>query len=141
MPRTTTTGLATPGFIANFKSIRQNTGRQVDWANVGAGYIDPATGKKRLKAGTAVGELLGAGKISPRVAATNPATCILLTDAVEDAPYQARTGFGCLTGGEIYENLLPDAAGGPPKVLLAAIKTELKAADCTFHFETYEDNR
>jgi hypothetical protein len=44
-------------------------------------------------------------------------------------------------GGVVFENLLPDAAGGPPKTLAAAIKNELDASRCTFKYETYEDNR
>lgn len=99
------------------------------------------TGAKTLKAGTVVGTLLGAGKISPRVAATNPATAILATDAHEDSKTDARTGYGVILGGVLYENLLPEATGSP-KVLLAAVKTELQAAGVGtgFAFLQYSDS-
>lgn len=143
MATTTTFKNSVASFVADPNSLRRNTGQQVDWANVGAGYIDAATGKKRLPAGTVVGVLLSSDdkKISPRVETTNPATGILATDANEDAPAEALSGYGVLIGGHLFENLLPDAAGGPPKVLATAIKTELTTAGCLFTFETYEDNR
>jgi hypothetical protein len=65
-----------------------------------------------LKAGTAVGDALGAGKISPRVVTTNPAIGFLATDAVENDPVSARSAYGVIVGGELYENLLPDAVAG-----------------------------
>jgi len=133
--------VARAGFVLDHNSMEHNSGRQIDWANVGAGYIDATTGKKVIPAGTIMGELLGGGKISPRVVATNPATCMLVANAVEGAQEHAKSGYGCYVGGVVYENLLPDAAGGPPKVLAAAFKTELNAAGCDFKFETYEDNR
>lgn len=127
-------------FIADPASISQNTGRQIDWANVST--TDPATGKKYIPAGTACGELLSTnGTISPRVVTTNPATCILLTAAYEDDPSAAATGYGCLVGGVLFENLLPQASGGPPKTLAAAIKTELANAGCFFTWEKYSDTR
>ena len=139
MPRTNY-AVSRPHFIADHKSMEGNSGRQIDWANVPAGYVDAATGKKVLPAGTVVGELLGAGKISPRVLTTNPATGILQTTAVQDAPEHALSGYGVYVGGVVYEALLPDAAGSP-RVLADAIKTELDTARCTFKYERYEDNR
>lgn len=142
MSTTTTYKNSVASFVADPNSLRRSTGRQVDWANVGSGYIDAATGKKRLPAGTVVGDTLGGtGKVSPRVVTTNPAMGILATDANEDAPAEALSGYGVLIGGHLYENLLPDATGGPPKALAGAIKTELTTAGCTFTFENYEDNR
>lgn len=136
----TTTRVGRPGFVVDASSIRLNSGRQIDWANVAAGFIDAATGKKVLPAGTVIGELLGNGKISPRVVTTNPATGILATTAIQDDRSAALSGYGVIVGGVIYEALLPDSSGAP-KVLAAAIKTELDAAACTFQFERYEDNR
>lgn len=141
MPRTTLDNLATPGFVVDQSSLERTSGRQMDWPNVNVSYIDATTGKKRVPAGTEVGTLLGAGKISPRIVTTNPATEILLTDAVEGAPEDAKSGYGTIKGGVLYENLLPLATGGPPKVLAAAVKTELATAGCTFKFEQYQDNR
>jgi hypothetical protein len=129
-----------PGFIADHKSMEQNTGRQIDWANVNVSYIDAATGKKVIPAGTPIGELLGAGKISPRIVTTNPATGLLATTAIEGAKEHAKTGYGVYVGGVVYENFLPTSSGSP-KRLPAAVRTELDAAGCTFKWEYYEDNR
>lgn len=136
----TTTRVGRPGFVVDGPSLELNSGRQIDWANVAAGFIDAATGKKVLPAGTVIGELLGAGKISPRVLTTNPATGLLATTAIEGDRSAALSGYGVIVGGVIYEALLPDSSGSP-KVLAAAIKTELGTAGCTFKWELYTDNR
>lgn len=136
---TTVTGLGRPAYFVDPHSItRSNGGRQIDWANVSTTDTD---GYKILRAGTVVGELLGGGKISPRVVTTNPATLILETDAKENDTEAAASGYGCIDGGNLYENLLPDASGGPPRVLASALKTELAAAGCRFKFYTYADSR
>lgn len=139
MPRTYL-NVSRPGFVVDPNSMERNGGRQIDWANVSAAYLDATTGKKILPAGTIIGEALGAGLVSPRVAATNPATGILATQAIQDDQAAAISGYGIYRGGVVYESLLPDAAGAP-KVLAAAFKTELAAAGCTFKFEQYSDNR
>lgn len=97
------------------------------------------SGGKFLPSGTVCGTLLGDGKISPRVVTTNPATCILLTDAYEDSRVAARTGYGVIRGGVIYENLLPEATG-TPKVLASAVKTELNANGTGFSFSQSADS-
>jgi hypothetical protein len=130
-----------PGFIVDYQSIVLNSGRQIDWANVAAGFVDATTGKKVLPAGTVVGELLGGGKVSPRVVTTNPATGILAAQALEGDLDAALSGYGVIVGGRLYENLLPDATGGPPATLAAAIKTELGTNSHGFSFETYSDDR
>lgn len=139
MPRTTY-NLGGAGFIAVHSSIVRDSGRQIDWANVGAGYIDAASGKKVLKAGTVCGELLGTGKISPRVLTTNPAAGILETDAVEGDTTVPASGYGFIRGGAVYEALLPEATGSP-RVLAAAVKTELNAAGMGFDFQKWQDIR
>lgn len=103
--------------------------------------VQRGSGKKTLPAGTAVGELLGSGKISPRIVTTNPATGFLETTAVEDEPQAALSGYGMIVGGVLFENLLPDATGGPPKTLASAIKTELAAAGTGFSWQVYGDSR
>lgn len=139
MPRTSYT-VSSPGFIADHNSIVRTGGRQIDWANVGAGYIDATTGKKVLKAGTAVGDTLGAGKVSPRVAATNAAIGLLETDAVEGDTNAPLSGYGLIIGGAVFETLLPDSTGNP-RTLDANIKTELNAAGTGFAFLAYSDAR
>jgi hypothetical protein len=142
MATRTTTYPGRAAFIADEGSIDRTNGNQVDWANVGAGYIDATTGKKILKAGTVIGTLLGAGKISPRVLTTNPATGILETDAVEGSKTDSLSGYGVIIGGVIYEAFLPDSTGSP-RVLPAAMKTELQMAGVStgFVFTKFEDVR
>src|SRR5574338_461484 len=117
-------------------------GHQIDWANVDSAYVDAATGKKIIPSGTAMGTLLGSGKMSPRVDTTNPAAGLLIGDAIEDDLVHSLSGYGLCIGGTVYENLLPDSSGGPPATLDAAVKTELQA-NCPrgFHFITYQDTR
>lgn len=147
LPSRTTTKTATAAFIADANSIDRNGGRMVDWASVvaGAGVVPAlnSAGKKWLKAGTAVGDLLSTGKIQPRIVTTNPAIGFLETDAVEDDLQDAASGYAVIVGGVLYENLLPDATGGPPKVLPAAIKTEVQTAGVgtAFSFQEYQDVR
>lgn len=132
--------MGAPRFVVDESSLIRGNGGQISWDDVDVAY-EEADGKKFLKAGTVVGKTLGGGKWSPRVVTTNEAAGILETDAKEDSPVDAMTGYSILKGGNLYENLLPDSAGGPPKVLDAAIKTELAAAGCLFQFETYDDTR
>lgn len=140
MPRTTTYN-SRAHFVADPQSIvRSNGGRQIDWANVAAGYVDATTGKKVLPAGTVVGDLLGSGKVSPRVVTTNPAMGILETSATEGEPHAALSGYGVIIGGHLLANLLPDATG-TPAVLAAAVVTELNAAGTGFAFSQYNDAR
>src|SRR5688572_28752663 len=120
MARVTTSIVRLP-FVADPHSIMRNSGRQIDWENVSATNAD---GKKVVYAGTVVGELLGTGKVSPRVVTTNPAIGIMETTAVQGEAQAALSGYGIIIGGHLFENLLPDASGSP-KTLAAAVKTEL----------------
>lgn len=144
MPRTTFSGLSLPAFIVDHQSADRDNGHQIDWDNVtaGAGVVPAlnAQGKKVLLAGTPVGSLLGAGKISPRVANTNPAVGILLTNAVQDEPQAALSGYGIVTGGMLYENFI-QGASGTPKVLPDDIKEELDANGTGFAWRQYADDR
>lgn len=136
MPRVTTR-VTTPGFIVDHESVVRSSGRQIDWANVSTLNAD---GKKYLEAGTVVGELLGTGKVSPRVVTTNPAIGILETAAVEGERDAALSGYGVIVGGHLYANLLPDATG-TPAVLPTAVVTELNANGYAWSFEQYADSR
>lgn len=149
MPRTFEV-VSRASFLADYHSVvRDNGGRQIDWAAVTAAYVDSATGKKTIRAGTVMSEL-ASGKLVPRAIAPVvapattpvPASCILATSAQEGAVQDALTGYGVLIGAAVNENLLPDATG-TPKVLPAAYKTELNAANVGtgFAFRQYEDNR
>jgi len=109
------------------------------------GYWFPPGAKKALPAGLVVGEKIdldagGPGMISPRVVTTNPAFALLASQAVQDDPVAALSGYGVIVGGVIYEALLPDASGSP-RVLAAAIKTELAANSKGFMFRVYKESR
>jgi hypothetical protein len=100
------------------------------------------SGAKFLPAGTVIGTLLGNGKASPRIVTTNPAIGMLETNATDDVKSSdSVTGYGVIVGGVIFENLLPEATGGPPKVLATAVKTELASAGAGFVFQQYSDSR
>lgn len=139
---TTPTSLGRAGFIANYDSIQRNIGRQIDWANVGAWAVNATTGKKELPAGTICYDSALNGYAIPRRDAPGleKAQYILETRAIEDAPYVPGPGwYGCIVGGVIYQNLLPDKA----ELNFATMLTELQ--DTTngtmgFVFETYADN-
>ena len=135
--------LGRPNFLKTPGNATDRTGgRQIDWANVSSAYLNAASGRKIIPAGTAMGTLLGSGKMSPRVVTTNPAVGLLEGDAVENELVDSLSGYGLIVGGVVYENLLPDATGGPPAVLASAVKTELQT-NCPrgFQFEVYQDTR
>lgn len=141
MSRTTYTGLAGPSFIAQQGLEDRDNGHQIDWTNVTVGGVVPALnaqGKKVLLAGTPVGSLLGSGKLSPRIDTTNPAVGLLATNAVQDEPHAALSGYGLIVGGVVYENFLPGNVSG---VLDADIKDELNANGTGFTWRTYADDR
>lgn len=100
------------------------------------------SGFKRLPAGKAMSaaDAAGNGILRPRDA-THPATCLLLTAADEGSPTDARTGYGVILGGVIYESMLPDASGSP-RALPAPIKAELAAAGVStgFVWRQYADS-
>ncbi len=133
-----------PNFIKDPFTVNRTGGLQIDWENVDADdYTDEASGKKIIPAGTAMGNLLSSGgAMSPRVVTTNPAIGFLEGDAVEDDLVASESGYGLIVGATLYENLLPDATGGPPATLAAGIKTELEdSCPRGFHFITYSDSR
>ncbi len=71
-------------------------------------------------------------QLIPRSGAA-PAVGILETNAHQHSRTDALSGYSLLVGGNFYENLLPGAAGIPPRIL-AAERTELEAADMTVGF-------
>ena len=99
------------------------------------------TGAKSVPAGTVVVELAN-GQVVPRSERPGAETAfgILETDADEDSPSDAVTGYGVLRAGSFWENFLPDATGNP-KVLPSAYKTELRAQGGQFIFDQYADSR
>lgn len=112
----------------------------IDPAPTGIEDNDEATIKgsleKSIKPLTVMAEL-ASGKIIPRgdVTGAETANCIIETAAAESDV--SCTGYGTLTGGALYENLMPDAVAGD---VSSTYKTELKNNNCTFTFEDYGDN-
>lgn len=99
-------------------------------------------GGKVLKAGTVMVQVASgtyAGKVVPRAVrpASESAAFLLATDAAEDSQVAALSGFGMLTGGHFFENLLPEADSGTG-LINSDYKTELGS---WFKFEPYADNR
>lgn len=135
----TTTSVSAPSFVADPRSVSRSTGRQVDWDAVPAAYTNAVTGKKNIPAGTAVDQIDASGKIVPRPAGANVAgqttIGILVSNAIEGDKSAALSGYGVLTGGRIYTELLPSAPD-------ATALTALRGLDGGgFAFETYEDDR
>lgn len=138
MERTSFSGLASPGFVADPGSVSRSTGRQIDWDEVPASFVNEVTGKKFIPGGTVMDEL-ASGKIIPRPAGedTEDQTTIglLATNANEDASAEALSGYGVITGGRVYTQLLPTAPD-------AEALTALRALDGGgFAFEDYADDR
>jgi hypothetical protein len=146
--RTTSTN-ALPAFICDPQSLEQIQGRQVSWDGVDDSFIDATTGKKRLPAGTIVDEIASTGKIIEHGGTDNSVSPpesgstlgILISEANEDAPSEALSGYGVLIGGVVFDNLLPDATGGPPASIGSTLKTALATAGCRFYYEVYVDSR
>lgn len=105
-----------------------------------ATYLVSISGAKAIPAGTVMCALASKLMI-PRAARTGAETafCLLASNAIEDAPHNALSGFGCILGGVMYENLLPDFSNAS----WATFKTELQAAGVStgFSWRTYEDTR
>ncbi len=141
---------AIPAFIADHGSTSKKPGATMKWAAVDAATYDPDdTGSKKVPAGTimvrfADGEMAPLGSTD---AAASPdetptvAVGILASDANENAPAESLSGYGVYVGGVVFENLLPDAGGGPPKVLSSGEKDALADGGCLFQYVTYKDSR
>lgn len=101
------------------------------------------TGKKRIPAGTCICEDSN-GLVFPRVdlqsGETETAYGFLETDASEDSPTDAESGYSVIRGGNLLETQLPDATGSP-KTLSSTYKTEMAANGALFMFDKYYDSR
>ena len=123
--------VSTPGFVADHASVSKSTGRQFDWAE--DADLD---GVNRIREGTIVGERAN-GYIVPLIGATGePAPFgILISSAHRESRSDAKTGYGVIVGGVIYENLLAEYG----EVGFEAARDALVGTG--FVFETYEDDR
>lgn len=93
-----------------------------------------------IAAGTILSRLSD-GTLIPRsiTTASEPATEVLRSDAYEKSPVAAKSGYGTIRGGGLYENLLPDADGSGD--VSETYKTELNTAGCNFWFTDWRDSR
>lgn len=105
-------------------------------------YYGGRAGSRVVPAGTVFSQL-SSGKVVPRAyqPGSEGASMISKTDIAEDDDTAALSGWGFHIGGVIFENLLPESAGGPPKVISSTYKTELLAAGCTFKYQYFKDDR
>lgn len=74
------------------------------------------------------------------ILANRSARGITVSNATENSKSDSASGYGTIVGGNLYENLLPEATG-TPKVLSDQVKTELNANGTGFAFEQYQDTR
>lgn len=143
MPQNTERVAMTPGFVADPPSMDHNTGRQISWDDVPAGYADDE-GQKAIPAGTAVSQL-ASGQIVPRVdrdvvaEPTETAIGLLVSSARKGEKFAAKTGYGVYVGGVVFEDLLPDVADA--EWADGTIPAELQAAGTGFVFSEYADDR
>lgn len=131
--------LSTPGFVCDNNSMRKNSGRQIDWANVAAGYVDADSGLKTIPAGTVMSASdAGDGSVLPDANGShvtgNPIG-VLVSTAIEDDESAALSGYGIYVGGVVYEDLLPESVGGT-----SPNHSDLQSNGLTFQFETYADS-
>jgi hypothetical protein len=131
--------LSTPGFVCDNNSMRKNSGRQIDWDNVAAGYVDADSGKKVIPAGTVMSASdAGDGSILPDANGShvsgNPIG-LLVSTAIEDDESAALSGYGVYVGGVVYRDLLPETVGGT-----LSAESDLQSNGLTFQFETYADD-
>lgn len=119
-------------FVADPASVTRSTGRQVDWENVNASFVNSATGKKELPPGLRV-KVTAAGKLVD-MSGTGTLFGLIETAAIQDDRSAALTGYGVVRGGIVYVNLLPETLDGAAQTALAEVGTG-------FAFETYGDDR
>lgn len=137
-----------PWVVEEHSKLRSNGGRQVDWDAVGLEYRDPDTLKKWIPPGTFYVEVTPGGKVAPRsgvgvIAALAGKTARFIGESAteEDNRNDALTGYGMLVGVSAYENLMPDAAGGPPPVLPVAYVNEFRANGGVLNLFMSSDSR
>lgn len=130
-----------PSFIAQWSSIDRSPGQQIDWDAVPAAYAN-ASGTKEIPAGTVMSKL-ASGKVVPRTdrdIVANPgetASGLLASAASDGARQDAKSGYGLITGGQVYEDLLPDQGDAD----FATFQTELDDAGTGFRYEVQADDR
>lgn len=133
--------IADPGFVR-----REPGGRTIKWAAVSDTFIVEATGKKRLPPGKIMSELADGqiieyggtdATVSPDETPT-AAIGLLATEANEEGAAEGISGYGLITAGVVWENLLPDATAGD---LSNGEKSALASGGASFQYRDYSDDR
>ena len=108
------------------------TGPVID--NATATYTVGGSGYKVIPAGTVLCPL-SSGLCVPRAnrPGSEEAFGLLMTPAQEGSRTDAKSGYGVIVGGVIYENLLPET--------ITSYKTELETNGTSWRWETYADSR
>lgn len=143
----TLTSLAVASNVAT--ATLANHGLKVgDVINVAGSSLSYANGRKVVTgvptANTFTYDADGADDTSSgTVTITFVAHGFIATPARENSKTDSYSGYGMIIGGVLYENLLPDAVGGPPALLPDQIKEDLSATGVStgFVFEIYSDSR
>lgn len=139
-PRTTYGGFGGVSFLVDPTSAERNAGQQIDWDEVDADdFADPNGGVgKFIPHGhpMAPSEGTDTNKVVPATnAAGNEADAIGLLEgpAYELDQTAALSGYGLVTGGLVYAELVPG--------LTATTQGALEDLPRGFRFETYADSR
>lgn len=133
-PRTLHTGLSRPSFLVDPTSAERDGGRQIDWDNVSTSF--GAAGSKVIPHGHPMSPAGDGKRMVPSTnAASNEGTSegLLEGPAVEDDLSAAKTGYGIVTGGVVYAELVPGLTNTTKTALAANVRGIL--------FKTYEDSR
>lgn len=91
--------------------------------------------RKAIPAGTIMAQMADGRMIPVKDGTTETAFAILIADAQEDRVADAKSGYGVIVAGIVYENLLPDYGAAD----FADWKTELAAAG-SFQYRTWADD-
>lgn len=104
----------TPFWVADYSSLEfHGAGAPLDFT----AFTDPAygaAGKRRIPSGTAVSIRAADGKIIPADGVLP--TLFLFSAAQEGQGTDSISGYGVVTGGNLYESQLPQATGAPRRL-------------------------
>ncbi len=116
---------AFPLWVADYESLAlHGAGAPINWA----AFTDVSfgtAGRRVVPSGYPV--MLASGKIVPATGASE--TLLLMSAANEANPSDSPSGYGLVTGGNVYEGRLPTATGTPrqlPSAVRAAVNGRIR---------------
>lgn len=114
----------TPFWVADYSSLAlHGAGAPINWA----AFTDVSfgtAGRRVVPSGYPV--MLTNGKIVPADGSANTETLLLMSSANEGVGSESISGYGLVTGGNVYEAQLPTATG-TPRQLPAAVRARISA--------------